>query len=113
MTITSFNKTDQSDRAPNPNEKPATCYCSALPKGSGPCLPYAIASGQALSEAVICALLRDFSKHGEKAITKVRRTQLAAYLKILALLVHRVHKVEHSDQGPEGRAARAGDSGDP
>ena len=34
-----------------------------------------------LSEAVICALLRDFSKHGEKAIAKVRRTQPAAYLK--------------------------------
>ena len=30
-----------------------------------------------LSEAVICALLRDFSKHGEKAIAKVRRTQPA------------------------------------
>src|SRR5262245_9032466 len=28
-----------------------------------------------LSEAVISALLRDFSKHGEKAIAKVRRTQ--------------------------------------
>src|SRR6516165_11425682 len=28
-----------------------------------------------LSEAVICALLRDFSKHGEKAIAKVRREQ--------------------------------------
>ena len=48
-----------------------------------------------LSEAVICALLRDFSKHGEKAIAKVRRTQPAAYLKILALLVLREHEVEH------------------
>jgi len=48
-----------------------------------------------LSEAVICALLRDFSMHGEKAIAKVRRTQPAAYLKILALLVPREHKVEH------------------
>jgi hypothetical protein len=28
-------KTEQSDRAPNPNEKPGSCYCSALPKGSG------------------------------------------------------------------------------
>ena len=44
---------------------------------------------------MICALLRDFSKHGEKAIAKVRRTQPAAYLKILALLVPREHKVEH------------------
>ena len=25
--------------SPNPNEKPESCYCSALPKGSGPCLP--------------------------------------------------------------------------
>src|SRR5262245_42107252 len=48
-----------------------------------------------LSEEVICALLRDFSKHGEKAIAEVRRTQPAAYLKILALLVPREHKVEH------------------
>jgi hypothetical protein len=30
-----LNKTEQSDRAPNPNEKPEDCYCSALPKGSG------------------------------------------------------------------------------
>jgi len=31
-------KTEQSDQAPN-DEKPEICYCSALPKGSGPCLP--------------------------------------------------------------------------
>jgi len=34
-----LDKTEQSDRAPNPNEKPEICYCSALPKGSGLCLP--------------------------------------------------------------------------
>jgi hypothetical protein len=34
-----LDKTEQSDRAPNPNEKPESCYCSALPKGSRPCLP--------------------------------------------------------------------------
>ena len=34
-----LNKTKQSDRAPNANEKPEDCYCSALPKGSGLCLP--------------------------------------------------------------------------
>jgi hypothetical protein len=50
-----------------------------------------------LSEAVISALLRDFSKHGEKAIAKVRRTQPAAYLKCLVLLVPREHKVEQSN----------------
>jgi hypothetical protein len=44
---------------------------------------------------VICALLRDFRKHGEKAVAEVRRTQPAAYLKVLALLVPREHKVEH------------------
>jgi hypothetical protein len=38
--------------------------------------------------------LRDFRKHGEKAIAKVRREQPAAYLKILALLVPKEHKVE-------------------
>jgi hypothetical protein len=46
---------------------------------------------------VISALLRDFSKHGEKAIAKVRRTQPAAYLKCLVLLVPREHKVENSN----------------
>jgi hypothetical protein len=50
-----------------------------------------------LSEEVICALLRDFREHGEKAIAKVRRTQPAAYLKVLALLVPREHKVEYSN----------------
>src|SRR5260370_41065977 len=54
-------------------------------------------SRNALSEEVICALLRDFREHGEKAIAKVRRTQPAAYLKILALLVPREHKVEHNN----------------
>lgn len=48
-----------------------------------------------LSEAVICALLRDFSEHGAKAVAEVRRTQPAAYLKVLALLIPREHKVEH------------------
>jgi len=42
-----------------------------------------------LSEAVICALLRDFSKHGEKAIAKVRREQPGVYLRCLTLLVPR------------------------
>ena len=42
-------------------------------------------------------MLRDFSKHGEKAIAKVRRTQPAAYLKCLVLLVPREHKVEQSN----------------
>ena len=46
-----------------------------------------------LSEEVICALLRDFRQHGQKAIAKVRRTQPAAYLKVLALLVPREHNV--------------------
>jgi hypothetical protein len=31
-------KTDKSDQTPN-DEKPEICYCSALPKGSGFCLP--------------------------------------------------------------------------
>src|SRR5215471_4189380 len=50
-----------------------------------------------LSEEVICALLRDFRKHGEKAIAKVRREQPGVYLRCLTLLIPREHKVEHSD----------------
>jgi Family of unknown function (DUF5681) len=50
-----------------------------------------------LSEEVICALLRDFRQHGQKAVARVRQTQPAAYLKILALLVPREHKVQHSN----------------
>jgi hypothetical protein len=40
--------------------------------------------------------LRDFRKHGEKAIARVRRLQPAAYLKILALLVPKEIKLEHT-----------------
>ena len=65
-------------------------------------------SRNALSEAVICAYLARFSKHGEKAIAEVRRKQPAAYLKICALLVPREHKVEQTNtyEGPEHRADR-------
>ena len=45
----------------------------------------------------IAALLRDFRHGGAKAIERVRRTQPAAYLKILALLCPREHKVEQSN----------------
>jgi len=50
-----------------------------------------------LSEEVICALLRDFRKHGEKAVAKVRRDQPGVYLKVLALLIPREHRVQHSN----------------
>ena len=50
-----------------------------------------------LSEAVICALLRDFSKHGEKAIAKVRRDKPGVWLKVIAMLIPREHKVQHSN----------------
>jgi uncharacterized protein DUF5681 len=50
-----------------------------------------------LSEEVICALLRDFRQHGQKAVARVRQTQPAAYLKVLALLIPREHKVEHTN----------------
>ena len=53
-------------------------------------------SRNTLSEAVVCAFLRDFREHGQRAIAKVRRTQPAAYLKLAVLLVPREHKVEHS-----------------
>jgi len=50
-----------------------------------------------LNGEFIAALLRDLRHGGPKAIERVRRTQPAAYLKILALLVPREHKVEHSN----------------
>jgi hypothetical protein len=52
---------------------------------------------QQLNGEFIAALLRDFRHGGPKAIERVRRTQPAAYLKILALRVPREHKVEHSN----------------
>jgi hypothetical protein len=50
-----------------------------------------------LNVEFIAALLRDFRQGGPKAIERMRRTQPAAYLKILALLVPREHKVQHSN----------------
>ena len=50
-----------------------------------------------LSEEVICALLRDFREHGQKAIAKVRREQPGVYLRCLTLLVPREMQVEHSN----------------
>ena len=50
---------------------------------------------QQLNGEFIAALLRDFRHGGPKAIERVRRTQPAAYLKILTLLCPRDHKVEH------------------
>jgi hypothetical protein len=41
--------------------------------------------------------LARFPRARQKAIAKVRRTQPAAYLKVLALLVPREHKVQHSN----------------
>jgi hypothetical protein len=67
------------------------------PGGSGNPAGRLRGSRNRLSEAVICALLRDFSKHGEKAIAEVRRTQPGVYLKVLALLVPREHKVEYGN----------------
>jgi Family of unknown function (DUF5681) len=50
-----------------------------------------------LSEEVICALLRDFREHGQKAIAKVRRDQPGTYLKVLALLIPRQDKLDHTN----------------
>jgi hypothetical protein len=52
---------------------------------------------QQLNGEFIAALLRDFRHGGPKAIERVRRTQPAAYLKILTLLCPREHKLEHSN----------------
>jgi uncharacterized protein DUF5681 len=65
------------------------------PGQSGNPVGRAHGSRNKLTEEVICALLRDFRQHGQKAVARVRQTQPAAYLKILALLCPREHKVEH------------------
>src|SRR6516225_11029182 len=65
------------------------------PGGSGNPAGRLRGSRNKLSEEVICALLRDFRKHGEKAIAKVRREQPGVYLRCLTLLIPREHKVEH------------------
>ena len=49
---------------------------------------------QQLNGEFIAALLRDFRHGGPKAIERVRRTQPAAYLKILALLVPRAPRLK-------------------
>jgi hypothetical protein len=49
-----------------------------------------------LNQEFMQALLLNFRHQGKKAIEKVARTQPAAYLKILALLVPRELKVEQS-----------------
>jgi hypothetical protein len=51
---------------------------------------------QQLNGEFIAALLRDFRHGGPKAIERVRRTQPAAYCKLLTLLCPRDVKVEHS-----------------
>ena len=45
--------------------------------------------------------MRDFRKHGEKAIAKVRRDQPGVYLKVIALLIPREHKVEYRNRVKE------------
>jgi hypothetical protein len=65
--------------------------------GLPPCAGRLRGSRNKLTEAVVCALLRDFSENGEKAIAEVRRKHPAAYLKTLALLIPKEHRVEHSN----------------
>jgi hypothetical protein len=50
-----------------------------------------------LTEMVVCALLRDFRLHGQKAIARVRRENPAVYLRVLGMLVPREHKIEATD----------------
>jgi hypothetical protein len=49
-----------------------------------------------LSEEIISSFLRDWHKHGDKALERVRRTQPAVYCKLAVLLVPKEHKVEHT-----------------
>ena len=49
-----------------------------------------------LSDEVISSFLRDWRKHGDKALERVRRTRPEVYCKLAVLLVPKEHKVEHS-----------------
>ena len=69
----------------------------ATPSGNPAGGPVGPRHRQQLNGEFIAALLRDFRHGGPKAIERVRRTQPAAYLKILALLCPREHKVEHNN----------------
>src|SRR5262249_55609158 len=62
--------------------KASECFFRSPPK---PTSRRMRGSRNALSEEVICAILRDFRQYGQKAVAKVRQTQPAAYLKICAL----------------------------
>ena len=50
-----------------------------------------------LSEEIISSFLRDWRKHGDKALERVRRTQPAAYCKLAVLLVPKKHKIEQAN----------------
>ena len=50
-----------------------------------------------LSDEIISSFLRDWRKHGDKALEKVRRTQPGGLLKLAVILVPKEHKVEHTD----------------
>ena len=50
-----------------------------------------------LSEAVVCALYRDFYKHGEKDKAKVSRVNEWVCQKVLAMVIPREHTVQHSN----------------
>jgi len=82
----------------NNSAKASLCLHHVGSQGSQETLPDECGgSRNRLSEEVICALLRDFQQHGQKAIAKVRRDQPGVYLKVLALLIPREHKVEQSN----------------
>ena len=50
-----------------------------------------------LSDEIISSFLRDWRKHGDKALEKVRRSQPAVYCKLAVLLVPKEHKVEQTN----------------
>ena len=49
-----------------------------------------------LTNEVVASFARDWRKHGDKALERLRRNRLDVYCKLAVMLVPREHKVEHS-----------------
>jgi hypothetical protein len=82
-----LDKTEQSDRAPNPNEKPENCYCSALPKGSGLCLTllYAMAGRQEKFAKRLFAVACRLAEQSRFMSTRVRLRPFTSVVQKIAL----------------------------
>jgi len=50
-----------------------------------------------LTDEIVASFARDWRKHGDKSLERLRRTNLAVYVKLAVFLVPKEHKVEHTN----------------